>query len=196
MEPKTFIIIGRSGCGKGTQANLLKEYVKKELPESEMLCVEAGERFREFLKNGTYASNLATDIYADGRLQPAFLSIWVWADTLIKSLDENKHLMLDGSPRKLNEANVLDEALRFYRRENPYLIFINVSREWATERLKARMREDDKNDESIKKRLDWYESDVVPAIEFFREAPYYNFLEINGEQSIEKVHEEIIKKIN
>lgn len=193
MEPKTFIIIGCSGCGKGTQADLLQEYLKKESPEQELLYVEAGERFREFLKNGTYASELSKEVYMRGELQPSFLSIWVWADLLIESLDNKKYLILDGSPRKLNEAYVLDEALHFYKRKNPYVIFINVSRDWATERLKGRNREDDKDD-GIKKRLDWFESDVKPAIEFFRETPYYNFLEINGQQSIEEVHKEIIEK--
>lgn len=194
MNPKTFIVIGPSGSGKGTQADLLQEYLKKESPETELLYVEAGDRFRTFLKGGTHASELSKEIYMDGKLQPAFLSIWVWADLLIESLKGGMHLMLDGSPRKLNEAHVLDEALHFYKRENPYVVFINVSRDWATERLKGRNREDDKDD-SIKKRLDWFETDVKPAIEFFRENPYYNFLEINGEQTIEEVHNEIVGKL-
>ncbi|MFQ5661853.1 MAG: nucleoside monophosphate kinase [Candidatus Paceibacteria bacterium] len=194
MELKTFIFIGCSGCGKGTQAELIQEYLKKESSGQELLYVEAGERFREFLKNGTYASKLSKDIYMNGDLQPAFLSIWVWADLLIHSLKEKMHLILDGSPRKLNEAHVIHEALQFYKRENPYVVFIDVSRDWATERLRGRNREDDKDDDNIKKRLDWFEKDVMPAIEFFRENPYYNFLEINGQQSIEDVHKEIIEK--
>jgi len=194
MSLKTFIIIGRSGSGKGTQASLLQEYIKKQSPESDILYVESGDKFREFLKGDTYSSALSKEAYMTDKLQPSFLSIWVWTDFLIKSLSQNQHLIFDGSPRKLNEALVLNEALGFYGRKNVSVIFINVSRDWATERLKDRKRLDD-GDDSIKKRLDWFDKDVMPAIDFYKNNSQYNFLEINGEQSIEEVHNEIVSKL-
>ncbi len=45
----------------------------------------------------------------------------------------------------------------------------------------------------IERRLDWYDNNVLPAIEFFRTKPEYTFIEINGEQSIEKTHSDILK---
>ena len=50
MTPKTYIMIGRSGSGKGTQTKLLKEYIKKQDPETEILHVESGDEFRDFLR--------------------------------------------------------------------------------------------------------------------------------------------------
>ena len=142
MTLQTFIIIGRSGSGKGTQADLLQEYIKKQDSETEILYVESGDEFREFLKSDSYSSKLAKEVNTKGELQPAFLAIWVWADYLTKNLNDKKHLILDGTPRKLNEAHVLDGAFSFYKRSNVNVIYINVSEDWATNRLKDRQRSD------------------------------------------------------
>jgi adenylate kinase family enzyme len=48
---------------------------------------------------------------------------------------------------------------------------------------------------SIETRLEWYKTDVVPVVEYYRTNSYYNFVEINGEQSVEAVHAEILKAI-
>ena len=63
------------------------------------------------------------------------------------------------------------------------------------ERLLGRGRIDDNHDD-IKTRLGWYETDVVPAIDFYKNNPKYNFIEINGEQTIEKVHQDILGKLD
>ena len=96
--------------------------------------------------------------------------------------------------RRLVEANVLDSALKFYKRENLTIISIECSDEWATKLLKGRGRSDD-TDEEIKKRLGWYRENTVPAIEYFKNDSDYRFIPINGEQTIEDVHQEIMIKL-
>jgi adenylate kinase family enzyme len=123
-----------------------------------------------------------------GKLQPEFLAIWMWSHHFIEDLKENEHIVIDGTPRALNEAKVLDNALAFYKREKPIIIFINVSRDWSKRHLLARGRTDDVTDD-IEARLNWYETDVQPAVEFFRAHPMYDFVSINGEQTIEEVHQ-------
>ena len=194
MTPQTYIIIGRSGAGKGTQADLLQEYIKQQDSNAGILYVESGEEFREFLKRDTHASKLAQNINIEGKLQPAFLAIWVWAKSLIENLDDKKLLIIDGTPRKINEAHVLDEAFSFYGRKDTNVIFINVSDKWASDRLKERKRSDD-TDEGIEKRLNWFDEETMPAVEFYRNNSQYNFFEINGEQTVEEVHNEIVKNL-
>lgn len=195
MVPKTFIIIGRSGCGKGTQAKLLKDYLEQKYKDSPVLSIESGKRFRSLVTGSSYTSTLAREINDKGFLQPSFLSSWVWSNTLVEEFTGQEHLILDGIPRKFNEAKILDGALKFYKREKPYFVFINVTEEWARLRLEERGRSDDKKRASIDTKMRWYESDVLPAIDFFRNNESYTFLEIHGEQTIEKVHEDIIKSI-
>jgi adenylate kinase family enzyme len=69
-----------------------------------------------------------------------------------------------------------------------------VSKEWATDRLLGRGRTDDSLAD-IEKRMKWFEEDVIPSIEFFKNNENCEFMDINGEQTIEQVHEELIKKV-
>ncbi len=193
MDLHTVIFIGRSGCGKGTQAGLLKDRIyKNDLEKRHILYVETGERFRQFLRGENYSSKLSNEIYEEGLLQPSFLGCFMWGHQLIEELKENMHIIFDGVSRTRPEAEVFTTALDFYKREKPAVIYINVSRKWSEDRLLSRGRADDKSLSKINKRLDWFDKDVLSAIEYFKSNSYYNFIEINGEQSIEKVHADIV----
>ncbi|MEK7463838.1 MAG: nucleoside monophosphate kinase [Patescibacteria group bacterium] len=194
MNQKVFIFIGRSGCGKGTQGALLTEYLKKLNPEREMLYIQGGGEFREFIKGDSTTQKLSKGLYEADKLQPEFLSVYMWINLLVKNYDGNQHLIFDGAPRRKHEAGVLDSIFDFYGLSGPCAINIDVSEEWATERLAARHRQDDKS-EDIRKRLAWYTTDVVPAIEFYQSNPKYKFIKVNGERSIDDIHKELIEKI-
>lgn len=196
MNPYTFIFIGRSGCGKGTQVELLQKQLKDKYSTDEIFYLETGERFRNFIKEHTYSSELSRKVYESGDRQPSFLAIWMWSHLLVESFKGTEHLIIDGSPRAYTEALALDTALNFYGRKNIVVVHLNVSRKWSEDRLLDRGRADDIDLEKVKKRLDWYEEDVVPAIEFFKVNPNYNYIDVNGEQSIEEVYNEMMQKLN
>lgn len=191
----TAIFIGRSGCGKGTQAHLLKDWVHKhDSYKRHILYVETGERFRSFIQEGEYSSELSRALYGNDERQPDFLACYMWASALIEELGPEMHLVFDGAPRAHSEAVLMSTALNFYKRERPTVVYLNVSRKWAEDRLLSRGRQDDRTLQKIDKRLDWFELDTWPAVEYFKTNSMYRFLEINGEQSIEEVHKEIIAK--
>ncbi len=193
MLLQTFIFIGRSGCGKGTQVTLLKSRIDRNgESEQPILYVETGQYFRNFIREDTFSSRLSKIVNEEGKRQPNFLACFMWSKALIEELTEGMHLIFDGAPRARAEAEILTTALRFYKRESPVVIHINVSREWSEEKLLKRGRSDDLTIEKIDKRLDWFDKDVVPAINYFKSDPYYQFIEVNGEQSIEKVHSDIV----
>lgn len=192
MNTRAILFFGRSGCGKGTQAKLLVEYLKSQGRDA--MYVETGSSLREFIKGDNHASKLAGDILKEGKLIPVFLPIWIWTDILIKKFSGKEDLVLDGLCRRLEESVALDSAFDFYQIEKPSIILMNVSKEWSYERMMERKRADD-TPEKIQNRLDWYEKDVMPSIEYFRNKPGYNFVEINGEQTIENVHKDIIKAL-
>ena len=55
---------------------------------------------------------------------------------------------------------------------------------------------DDLSDDRIQRRLHWYETDVVPTIDYFRtRGEPYRVIDIDGEQPVEKVHREIIQHL-
>lgn len=192
MSPQTFIFFGPSGSGKGTQARLLIEKIKSLDSERQVLYIETGQKFREFANEASLTAQNTKAIMASGGLLPEFLPIWIWSEYLIRHVSGNEHLVLDGLSRRAHEAPILDSAMKFYKRENPFVISIELSRDTAAERLRNRKRSDDTNLD-IEKRLDWYDQNVLPAIAYFKNNPYYKFISINGERSIEEVHRDIMK---
>ncbi len=195
IKPQTFIFIGRSGCGKGTQAKLLQEKLASHTPATPIFYLETGARFRDFIQTPTYSSELSKSIMERGALQPEFLAVWNWAHLFIENLQGNEHLILDGTPRKLDEAEVLDSAMSFYGRLNPTVIFLDVSKEFSMKRFIDRGRADDVSMQAIEERMRWYDEHVVPAVRYYWQNPRYTLAHVNGEQSIEDVHAEILKKI-
>jgi adenylate kinase len=195
MELQTFIFIGRSGCGKGTQVALLQEYMKKHDQERYLFYIETGERFRQFIKEHSLSSRSAAEIYKTGNRQPDFIAVWMWSHLLVERMTGEEHVIFDGTPRSLHEAQILDTAITFYNRHRPQVLYFNISRETSKSRMIARRRMDDINPEEIERRLNWFETDVIPAVNYFRNYPKYNFVELNGEQPVEVVQQELLLKV-
>lgn len=198
-KPKTFILTGRSGCGKGTQAKIIERLLLAGDPNGKVFHLETGARFREFVKGDSFSSKLAKKINEVGSRQPDFLAVWNWAHLMVEELKGPEHIIIDGTPRSYEEAVVLDTAMTFYEREKPYVIYIDVSRQWSKTRILERAshesRKDDQSEEEINRRLDWFETDVLQAVKYFEQSNGYRFIHVNGEQSIEKVAEDIQKAI-
>ncbi len=190
---QTFIFFGRSGSGKGTQADMLKKYLeaKKGL---EPIYIETGQKFRNFIDQSNYSAQMTKEVMSQGGLLPDFLPIWIWTTDLVNKFDGKRDLILDGLCRRPDEAPVLDSAIKFYKLSKPIVFYIKTSNEWSFDRLKSRGRSDD-SDEYIRSRLKWFDWNVVPAMAYFYDNKDYDFFEINGEQSIEDVQKEIISKI-
>ena len=195
MNLQTIVFIGRSGCGKGTQVEQFKNFLQNN-DEREIFHLEAGDRFRSLINEKNYTSQLAKEIAGKGGLQPEFLSIWAWTDKMVQSLRKDEHLMIDGTPRRLSEAKILESVFEFLNRAEVNIVYLNVSRDWAIQRMKERGRDDDKDLEDVIARLDWFETDVVPALDFYRAHKSHKFHEINGEQEVDKVSEDILKSLD
>lgn len=196
MKLQTVIFIGRSGCGKGMQSGLLRKLFEEKSQGTPLVYIETGEHFRAHMKDSGYTWDLARQVNEHGGRQPDFLAVWIWSNLLLEKIRGGEHIIFDGAPRSLTEAQLLTTAFPFYGREKPTVVFLDVSREWSEERLGGRGRADDKKSEVIARRLAWYDKDVVPAVEFFRNDPMYNFLQINGEQTPEAVFADIVKGLD
>lgn len=195
MEKQFFIIIGRSGSGKGTQAALLKNFMEsKGYPET--VHITTGGGFRNFIESDSYIANLAKEVNNTGRLQPEFLAVWSWANTFINTLKGTESVILDGAPRKPFEASILHSAITFLGYHKPVVIYLDVSESGSREHIRSRGRDDDKNENDVTSRMNWFETDVLPTLDVYLHDPRYTVLHINGNQIIEEVHKEIIEKLN
>jgi adenylate kinase len=197
MNRQTVIFFGSSGSGKGTQADLLIDFLKKTDPKREVEYIETGKLLREFAKeNDSETAQLTAEIINSGGLMPEFMPIFLWTRYFIERLQKDDHLICDGISRRINEAPVLDSALNFYGRQNEdsSMLYIKTSSEWSRDRLLERGRTDD-TEEGIQSRISWFYENTIPALELLKNTGNYSFLDINGEQSIEDVHKDIIEAL-
>lgn len=190
-----FILIGRSGCGKGTQAELLK-IALEEKGIMDVAHITTGGGFRDFITRDAYIPSLSANIMKEGGLQPEFLAVWNWSNIFINTLKGGETIILDGAPRKPFEVTMLHSVISFLGYEKPVVMYVDVSEKWAKEHLTSRGRADDLDEVSISTRMNWFETEVLPTFETYLHDPRYSVLHINGEQSIEDVHAEIIEKLH
>ncbi|MFH1626626.1 MAG: nucleoside monophosphate kinase [bacterium] len=187
-----YLFMGRSGCGKGTQIELFKKKLK--INNNKILCIESGPILKNFAKGNSYTQKLTKKIVEVGGLLPESIAICRWQQYLIKNFTGKENIIFDGISRKFLEAQILDKTLKFYNIQKYKVIHINTSSSWCTEKLLARNRKDDTK-KGIEKRMKWYDTDVSQSINFFKNNKDCEFIDVNGEQTIEQVHNEIIKKV-
>jgi len=193
----TYIFIGRSGCGKGTQVEKLAEHLKEKgviNDEHKFLRIETGARFRDFATQDSLSARLLKGAMERGERLPDNFAIWTWTQSFIDNFTGKEIAFCDGCPRSLLEAQSLDFLFKFYNLTNLIVVYVDVSREESKRRLLERGRTDDKS-EDIDRRLDWFDQDVLPAVEYYRNNPKYKFIEVDGEQTREKIHEDLVSML-
>ena len=84
--------------------------------------------------------------------------------------------------------------MKFFKREDIKIIYIELSEEEAMKRNLLRGRHDDTK-EGLAKRFNEYINKVVPAMDYFKGKENYEIFTINGEQTIENVHKDIVKAL-
>lgn len=195
MKQQTVVFFGRAGSGKGTQAALLMEALKKADPSRKSIYVETGERLRKFMTGGSYSADIVRKTLNEGKLLGAYVPIWIWTGFLIEEYTGHEHIVFDGVARRPEEAPILDSAMQLYGQgERPKVVVLDVPEPEVRTRLIRRGRHDDV-EEKIAARLRSYETDIVRSIGYFRQSPTVEFIQIDGHQAIEKVHADIRKAL-
>lgn len=196
----TIIFIGRSGAGKGTQLELLQKYIKTLDADIPQYVLIMGDLFRNFFKSGTYAATIAKKITDNGGFQPDFVTVSLFTEEILHTVQETQHLFIDGYPRSVGQLDSLIAVLNYVGKSNPIFINIEVDSAEAKKRMLLRgahsgnTRGDD-FEEAIDKRLSEYDRSVVPVIEFLRTHSEFKYLEINGMGTVEDIHKDIVTKL-
>lgn len=187
QEQQIIIFAGRSGCGKGTQADLLQKNLS-----GKTLYVGSGVYFRKIIASENLTGRLYKEAYNRGELAPEFLVTAFLANVFMNEYTGTEHMIFDGVARLMQEAKDLTDMFMFYQIKKVKILFIEVSPEWALDKANKRGRTDDKGADIKAK---WFEERVQPVLEYLKSNPLYEFITINGEQTIPEVHQEIISKL-
>jgi adenylate kinase len=193
MQPQTFVFFGQVGSGKGTQVKLLQDFLRAK-DGREFVYTSTGDEYRKLIGNGSYTGGLVRDSLTRGELQPDFLTDAIVTNILTASLTPEKNLFADGYPRTLVQSKTFEAMMKFYKRQDIKIIYIELSQEEALKRNLLRGRHDDTK-EGLAKRFDEYVNNVIPAMNYFKNKAGYTIYTINGEQTVENVHKDIIKAL-
>ena len=176
---RRIVLMGGPGSGKSTYA----EYITKRFT---IPHIYPGGMLRKEVEKGSERGQKVKDIISTGQFVPNEIVLKLIKDKVDQS---PSGYVLDGWPRYMTQVRDMEEANIGYDK----VIFLDVSREEILKRLLARGRADD-TEEIINNRIDLYNRETGPAVEYFRGKP--GFVEIKAEGgTIEDNANKIIKAI-
>ncbi len=195
MDTRTVIFIGPQGSGKGTQIEKLKNILESK-DRRRVVDIQTGRRFRSLAaKQETFAEDKIAETLDTGILQPDFLVSVLWGQAMVDQLDPKSHLLVDGFPRTVGQIPDLEDAFRFFERGQVDIINLETPEEVVRERMHARARKDD-TDNSIEERLRWYREETVPVLAYYRKRPNTKVHDLDGTDTIDGVHAQILKALD
>ncbi|MBF7095971.1 adenylate kinase [Alkalibacter mobilis] len=209
------ILLGPPGAGKGTQAaNIVEAY---NIPH-----ISTGDIFRKNLKENTALGLKAKEYMDKGLLVPDELVVDLVKDRLTED-DCKTGFMLDGFPRTVVQAEALDTELEKLDMKLSAVLNIEVDQNLLLQRITGRRicrscgatyhvsfnppkeeavcdlcggelyQRDDDVEETVAKRLQVYNEQTQPLIDFYKNSGL--LVDIDGQQEIEAVFDEIKKAL-
>lgn len=203
------VLLGGPGAGKGTQAQRL-------VAEYGVAHISTGDLLRAAIKNGTELGKQAKSYMDKGQLVPDELVVNLVKERLADD-DAQKGFILDGFPRNTAQAVILDSELKDMGLALDAAVLVDVDPDVIVKRLSSRrtckncgytapagvdvcprcggemyQRDDDKP-ETIQRRLDVYQKQTAPLIEYYKG---HGLLKtVNGEQAVDDVYKDMKEQL-
>ena len=204
------VLVGPPGAGKGTQAQFLTD--KLGVPH-----ISSGDLFRHNLLENTPLGLRAAEFMKQGLLVPDEVTIDIILDKVL-SLHSTEGFILDGFPRNVNQAEVLEEALKTRSRGLDRVVYLQVPEDELLRRLGGRFscrdcqaphavepgaapgrcdrcrgelyqREDDRP-EAVSQRISVYFNETMPVLDFYRGRSLLKA--VDGVDTVEAVFERVM----
>ena len=182
------VLLGAPGSGKGTQAARLKEHL--QVPH-----ISTGDLLRAEVAAGSPLGLQAKEVMARGDLVSDPILLGMLKDRFSRD-DTRAGFILDGYPRNLAQAAALDELLASLGQKFDAAVQLTVDNEQIIERLAGRAQAEGRADdspESVRHRLNVYDQQTAPVIEFYRQ--HGQLTVVDGVGSLDEVFTRIVEAI-
>ena len=184
------VLFGAPGCGKGTQAQRLKERYGID-------HVSTGEVIRGEIRRGTELGRSMESYIAQGKLAPDEIVIGMIANYVAGHLDA-KGCIFDGFPRTTVQAGEFDKILAKHGLKVDIMVDIHVPEEELVHRILLRGKDsgraDDASEEVIRGRLKVYHEQTADVSDYY--AAQGKYASVNGIGTIDEVFERIATVID
>ena len=183
------VIFGPPGSGKGTQSeNLIKKY--------NLAHISTGDLLRKEINTNTQLGALAKSHMDKGELVPDGLIIDM-IDSYLDRMGNVNGVIFDGFPRTVAQAQALKELLASYKTSVAVCLNLEAPNDEHMTRLiergKTSGRSDD-NEETIKARLDVYDKQTKPVLDFYKKEGVA--VNIKGVGSIDAIFADIADAVD
>lgn len=179
------VLLGAPGSGKGTQAERVTK--KYNIPH-----ISTGDLLRAEVEAGSTLGKQAREIMESGKLVSDAIMLGMIEKRLAQG-DTTNGFLLDGFPRTLPQAEALDALLTKLGQPLDVVLFFDVDYGEIMQRLLARKRADD-TEETIRKRLEVYEAQTAPLIDYYKQKG--NLRSVKGVGDIDEITERIFKVLD
>ncbi|SCY56590.1 adenylate kinase [Butyrivibrio sp. INlla14] len=210
------IMLGAPGAGKGTQAQMIAE--KYGIPH-----ISTGDIFRANIKNGTELGKKAKEYMDKGLLVPDELTVQLLLDRVANDDCKNGYV-LDGFPRTIPQADVLDAELTKLGDKVDFAVNVDVPDENIVRRMSGRraclkcgatyhiehippkvdgicdkcgselVLRDDDKPETVQNRLSVYHEQTQPLIEYYDKKQILKT--VDGTKDMQEVFSDIVNILN
>ncbi|MBR4355951.1 MAG: adenylate kinase [Elusimicrobiaceae bacterium] len=205
------VLMGCPGAGKGTQSVKLQQ-------EFNLHHISTGDVLRAEIASGSVLGKQIAAIIDKGNLVPDEMIISM-LENIIKST--TKGIVFDGFPRTVKQAEALDAMMRRLDRSITQVVMIDLPEKEVVTRICSRRQckqcgeilhvdlsvplskcpacggelyaRPDDTPERARHRLDVYHQDTLPVKKYYQTGGKY--VEVNGNQTPEKVFEDIQKSL-
>jgi adenylate kinase len=206
------VLIGAPGAGKGTQASIITKSL-------DLVHIASGDLFRQAINQGTPLGLQVKPFLEAGKLVPDKITVQMVLERIMAN-DIQVGAILDGFPRNLEQAKILDKSLADHGKTIDQAVYIKVSEQELVKRLSGRWicrncqtpyhlisappklsgkcdscggelyQRADDTPSTVRERLTTYFNQTVPLIDYYRETN--RLREVDGEGEVDDVGNRII----
>lgn len=187
---KNFVLFGKPGSGKGTQAEHLSEKYK-------LYHISTGDLFRKNISQNTNLGLLAQSYMDKGELVPDEVTIKM-LENEIKENPQSKGFLFDGFPRTIAQAESLDKFLKSINMQINATIALDVDEEELISRIidrgKTSNRSDDQDIEKIQNRFNEYNMKTSTLSKYYKDQK--KFFEVDGSGTVDEITKRLFDLID